>query len=483
MGDVIKRDIVGIDISAEELVFCQIKNVRGKKEFTDLLSYNIKDFSDDDIAQMLKNIFKDLKIRNPYVINVVPLHLTITKNLEIPSLDPKEINEIIDLQSGRQTPYAREEIIVDYINLGMHRQSYTKVLLVIVPRSAVKRQFEIMIKVGIRIEKMFFAPEGISTITYAHLNPELQDNPVGIVHIDSGSSDFIISLQGVPIFTRSIPIGASQILNEKDKFIDELKQSMETYHSEDIEKSPHMLLVTGATEQPPDFAMALTTVMHMPVKIIKYFDYLPLNEKITALPSIARHMSFFNVSSVIMNPHALKVNLLPEEIKLKRAFESRAADLIKMGVYVVCVFILLGGLVASRIYFRSTYLRSLRKQHDLSKLDAQVLEKSMEKVRVIKHYLKERGFSLQVLAAVYDILPKRILLDSIKMDQSGNLYLKGTARAMSDVFSFVVALEETEYFSNVQTNYTTSRKVEGEDRADFGIACILEESYAKDIKK
>ena len=86
-----------------------------------------------------------------------PAHLTIAKNIEIPSLDPDEIKEIIDLQAGRHTPYSRGEIIIDYINIGTYRENYTKILLVIVTLSVVRRQIEILAKAGLITEKVFFA--------------------------------------------------------------------------------------------------------------------------------------------------------------------------------------------------------------------------------------------------------------------------------------------------------------------------------------
>ncbi|MCP4650249.1 MAG: pilus assembly protein PilM [PVC group bacterium] len=467
-------DIVGIDLDGDELVFAYLKKTGTKKELINLTTYNIKEASDDDIVKMIKNLFKELKIKNPYLINVVPLHLAITKNLEIPSLDPREIREIIDLQSGRQTPYAREEIIIDYVDLGNYRQSYTKILLVIVTRVAIKRQFEIMEKVGVKIEKTLFAPEGISRFCLANLRNELQAVPVGIIHIDANFTDFIVSLRGNPIFTRSIPIGIDQISTDTDKFVEELKNSMESYYSEDIDKSPHVLVLTGAIDQPKDIEMALTASLHIPVQTMPYFKHLPLGPNIAAVPSIARHLSFFNVASVLLNPMAMKVSLIPEEIKLKRSFEEHAQALMKTGMYIICLLILIGGLFLGKIYFKSTYLQQLKSEYESTNHEAQILEKSMEKMRIIKHYIKARGYPLQVLASIYDVLPKRILLDSIKMSQEGNLYLKGTGRAMSDVFAFVVSLEDSDFFSNVQTNYTTSRQEDGEDWADFGISCILE---------
>ena len=44
----------------------------------------------------------------------------------------------IDLQAGRHTPFSREEILMDYLNIGTYRKNYTEVLLVIVNSNAVR---------------------------------------------------------------------------------------------------------------------------------------------------------------------------------------------------------------------------------------------------------------------------------------------------------------------------------------------------------
>lgn len=473
-----QKDIIGIDFSSDQLMISQLKISSKNKEFVNLAKYPIAGINEAEIAQMIVKAFKDLNIKNPYVVNVIPLHLTITKNLEIPSLDVKEIKEIIDLQSGRQTPYAREEIIVDYINIGTYRQSYTKILLVIVTRAAIKKQFDIMEKAGLKIEKIIFAPEGASRACYSQIKKEVKDLPVGMVHIDSDFTDFIVALKGVPIFTRNIPIGVKHLVNDplksETKFIEELKNSLETYQSEDIDKSPQLLVLTGATEKIEQLEKLLITELHMPIQVIPYFNFIPLSSDLANMPVLTRSVSFFNITSAALFLKLMKVSLIPEEIKLKRAFEERAQELIKMSIYIICLILIAGSFFVSQLYFKGQYLKKLKNTNAVTDEEAKILEKAMEKMRMVKHYLANRGYSLEVVAAVYDILPKEVMLTNIKMDTEKKLHLKGTARAMSNVFSFVSALEESDYFSNVKTNYTTSRKKDDEDWADFGISCVLE---------
>lgn len=471
------KEVIGVDFSGEEFVFARLKIEGKKKEFDNFTTYNIKGASDDEVAKILEKACQDLKVKNPVVVNIIPLHLAITKNLEIPSVDAREIKEIINLQSGRQTPYAREEIVVDYANIGTFRQSYTKILLTIVPRNTIKRQCEIMEKAGLKLEKILFAPEGIAQICRTQLTGDLLEHPIGIVHINLNFTDFIIAINGAASYTRSIPLGVKHYLEKTDEFmgklVEELKKSLEAYQAEDIGASAHLLFLTGAVEQLTDLSVILAAQLHIPNKILLYLGLLPLNQKALTASTINKHVSFFGVTAALMSLRSMKIDLVPEEIKLKRAFDERIQQLIRMSVYVVVILVLCGTIFISKFYFENVYLERLKIQNDTLAPEAEILERSMAKVRVIKHYIRNRGYSLKVVEALSEILPKRIMLTDIKMDAEGKLNIKGTARAMSDVFAFVVALEESEFFSNVQTNYTSSRKEQDEDWADFGISCLL----------
>ena len=53
---------------------------------------------------------------------------------------------------------------------------------------------------------------------------------------------------------------------------------------------------------------------------------------------------------------------------------------------------------------------------------------------------------------------------------------------MSEIFSFVNKLEDSQYFKNVETKYATKRSDKNKELSDFEILCPLEDKY-KDIKE
>jgi len=471
-------ELVGIDFSSNNLKLAQVKVSTTKREVVNLSSSNISGLSDEDISKAISSAYSGLKAKSPKFINIIPAHLAITKNIEIPSTDPNEIKEIINLQAGRHTPYSREEIIVDYIDIGTFKHSYTKVLLVIVNRSVVKRQSEILDKAGIKLERTLFAPEALAWSSSKMLRLETQDSPANIVHIDESFTDFSVISRNKLVFVRSIPIGAQYLIVEKEKyqlkFVEELKVSLEAYQSEDIAKPPSVLILTGAIGEIGDLSNILNANLGLPVKAIPYFKNTGLSEQALKISLEAKQISFLDVIAPLLASQELKVDLIPEEIKVKKSILEREKDLLKTGVFVLILFALIFFTLTSKIYFKSAYLKNINQRYRVLEEEAQKLEKDFTKISLIKNYLLYRGFSLEVLSELYNLTPLELSLDDIRFDSQGRFTIKGTAESMSVVYSFVDDMEKSRYFKAVKIKYTTKRKEKAKDVTDFEIACLLE---------
>jgi Tfp pilus assembly PilM family ATPase len=471
------RELIGIDFSGFNLKLVYLDVSLNKIEVVNVFHQNIVGLSDQDLSRAIRSVFGGLKAKNPQIINIVPSHLVITKNIEIPSTDPREIKEIIGLQAGRHTPYSREEIIVDYIEIGTYKNSYTKILLVIVTRNIVKRQYDLMEKAGLRLDRVLLAAEGLACSASKILKLENENSPSSIVHIDDGYTDFIITLRNKPMFIRSIPIGTQHLLGDRQtyeiKFVEEIRRSLEAYQNEDIEKIPSVLILTGAIDVVGSLEANLNDVLHLPIKSTPYFKNLILSAEALKNSSTAKGMSFLSIISSLTAFEKVKVDLVPEEIKLRKELEERGRDLIKTGIFLLAIFILLFSILMSKIYFKNAYLSKLIAKYQGIAQDAQKLQVNFEKIGLVKNYLASRGYSLEVLTELYTILTPDLQISDIRYDDQGKFTIRGTAEAMSTVFSFVENMEKSKYFKDVKTKYTTKRKEESKDLTDFEIACVL----------
>ncbi|MBU1061311.1 MAG: pilus assembly protein PilM, partial [Candidatus Omnitrophica bacterium] len=321
------QDLVGIDFSSNNLKLAHVKITSNKLELVDIVSHDITDLGDDDISKIIKDTINELNVKNVSGIDIIPSHMVITKNIEIPSTNPIEIREIINLQASRYTPYSREEIIVDYIDIDTYKHSYTKILLVIVARNIVKRHFEILNKAGIRSENVVFAPEALSCFVPRVLKLETKTSPIGIIHVDEDFSDFIVVSKNKPVFIRTISIGMHHILGDietyRSKFAEEITRTLEGYQNEDIEKSPGELILTGAMEEAKFLETILKDSLHLPTRIMPHFkDLITLSDGLKTRPFPER-LSFLNILASLFSRGEVKVNLIPEEVKLSKSLEDR----------------------------------------------------------------------------------------------------------------------------------------------------------------
>ena len=473
------KDVISVSLSGDNLKLAYAKVSPTRKELVDLVSYEIQGLSDEEITKSIRSSLDSLKLSAPEVIVTVPSHATIAKNIEIPSLDVREIREIVDLQAGRHTPYSREEIIIDYINIGAYRENYTKILLIIVTLSVIRRQIDILEQAGLRIEKVYFTPEVITHFSSSTVKSGQAQSVQTLIHVDAHFTDFINICKGEVIFVRSIPIGKQHLISERDRyqmrFIEEVKKSFETYQSEDIGSLPEEIILTGSVREDSELQDLLGKMLYMPVKFFSYLDHVPLaSQELKKSLSVGQD-SFFDVIAPLINPARKYINLIPEEIKLRKKFEEKSKDLVAAGVYILTILAMLCLILISKIYFKASYLKNINDMYAPVIEASKRLEKDFSQMRLIKRELKDRHIAIEVLAELYDLIPTDVQLNGIKFSLQGRFSIEGNSRTMGMVFSFIGDMEESELFKNVESKRTTKRKEEGEEIVDFEIICTIED--------
>ncbi len=469
------NDFLAIDLSSHDLKIAQINISPTRREISNLVTQSIQNLNDEDISKTIRQILNELGIVKPRVLLTIPSFVTITKNIEIPSRDPQEIKEIINLQASRHTPYSREEIIIDYVNIGTYRRNYSKVLLIIVPRSLIRRQLDILDKAGLSVERVTFVPEGVSYIVSKSLRFSALESPVGIIHLNDGFTDFLITQKDKVVFIRNVAIGAQHLLNDREryesKFVEEIRKSLEVYTGEDIEMNPGRFVLTGAIDALQDLAGILSNSLHISTDNLSYINQLSISEKARRVGLSNRHLSFLDVISCLLAHDTIKVDLVPEEIKLEKDLKQRGREIIKAGILVMTAFVLIYCIMVSKIYIKSRYLRNLSVQYKSVHKEAQELEGNFIKNQIVRDFLSTRGFSLEILAELYEALPLDIQITYLRFDIKGNFSVEGTAESMAGVFSFVDSLGKSSYFKKVETRYTRKRKQGERDVADFALIC------------
>jgi Tfp pilus assembly protein PilN len=181
----------------------------------------------------------------------------------------------------------------------------------------------------------------------------------------------------------------------------------------------------------------------------------------------------------LLNPDRVQINLIPEEVKLRKKFEEKSKDLVSSGISIMIILAMLCLSLITSIFFKSSYLTKISEKYEPVIEASKRLEDDFSQMRGIKKALKDRNAALDVLAELYTLIPLEIQLSGIKFTLQGNFSIEGNSRTMGSVFSFIGDMEESAFFKKVESRRTTKRRVDDQEIVDFEIICTLEDRSGK----
>jgi len=469
---------LGIEFSEDYVTIAILSNVHGKDEIPYIESIPVKEMSDQTVIDLLASTVKQTGLKNYEAILVISVKDAITKSLQIPSTIDSEIRDILNLQAGRQTPYSREELVIDYVNLGQYQGVYTKVFVAMVTTALIKKKYLILESAGIKVSKILFSADGVGAFCGKMLGGTSPESASAILNLNVATSDISIFCSRGLLFTRNIPIGEMHLSHERDaamlRLVDEIKKTLEAYLSEEIASLPEALYI--ARDNDKNAILVKSDLAGAGIDVREYVigDHILIKGATTTGSDALPRPSYVSLIMSLVSSDTLQISLIPEDVKLQRKFESKARRIITAGVLVMVIFFQICLIFISKMYFKEKYLNMLKKSYQSKVSEAGTLHSISEKTRVLKKYISERDTTVDTVARLYEILPEEIYLKGVTFDNEGKVEIKGTSKSMSRIFQFVTQLENDPLFSQVKTEYTENRKEGNEDVADFGIVMTLE---------
>jgi len=427
----------------------------------------------DEAAKALKSLLVPFN-RKASVICVVPANAATAKTIEVPSTDPEEIKSIINLQASRHTPYSREEVLISYINLGMNASNNTRLLLVIVHRDMVKERISVLERCGLDVDKILFAPEAQARFYAKALNLKKEAPACGVIDFTLNATSYIIIAKGSLLFERHIPLGIKAMVEGTDapaRLQDEIKKSMDAYVQEDGSDAPSSYVVTTSHEAVSHMLPALKEGLKIEFQVSSFLNFIKGSGDVRKkLQTQFGDDSFLDVIAPASTALKCEINLMPEEMILKKTVDAQSKEASKSGVAAVIMMVLIGAMIMSNIYFKDTFLnKKLIEQFAPQKAQVEVLQERMNKAKLVRGYIKDRMVSLDIIHELYTITPNSIYLNNITVDETGEVTIDGISDSMSEVFSYVKALDDSTMFKEAKTKSTSTKKDNGKDVAAFEI--------------
>ncbi len=475
-----------IELSDSRIKIVSLSESQGNLTVESVAQKSVVGLSDQDVAAFIAQYYKKQNIKSKQLVCAIPSGYLISKNVDMPSSDPEEIKKIIDLQAGRYTPYSREEIVIDYLSSSKPGQHYTNVLLIIVHRKNIDRLLKISELAGLEVSRIVCASEAMALICDQVRQRILQKNSaVTGIHVAEEQIDLIFSDQGQLVFARSIPVGFRHFSAGKESadadFAKELDQSFSAYQSQGIGQPVELVAFSGLAKQLASLEGTIKSSVPYASASSLVFEMIPeekefhLSDEALAACKNDPEVSFFSVIASVWMLKSLKLDFVPKEVKLRKKVQEGSRDIIALGVLLMTLILLICVFLGVQIYLKKDIIKRLESINVKTSDQAKTLEQASTKSRVLRNLLDSRGKGLYVFEKISTVIGEDIYLASFSFDKDDIIKLAGTADSMSRVFAFVTELEESQYFKDVKTNSTKSRRQGQREVADFEIECTFSE--------
>lgn len=473
---------VHLTFDEQTLKIVKIKKAGGRKAVGGVYVKEIVGLSPGDVAREILAGLAALKTKIRRVSLILPSKYVITKDIEVPSLDEEEIQSIVRLQAVRHTPYSREEVTVGHLNLEVLMERYTKALLVIGSNENIKKRTDVIAGAGCEVDAVHLSFEILAKATASYAAREYGTGPYGCVYLDTESTDFIAVVNYRPYFIRSIPIGARLLQADPTaglrKLMEEFRKTWDACQAECQGAVFKNFMILGAkTAEQRLLCKNIEDEYKVSAKPVTLEDRLNiLPEAHGGLENLGTRALLDVMMDGILEDEVFGLDLLPEDLRLKKSFRSKGREMFMMGIYMLAVFGLVVGIFLVQIYFRNHALGEMKQNYEAKQEEANKLIEISEETKFMRNFKQKRGVALKALDEFQKILPQQMYVSEISLSDEGKFTIKGTSELMSLVFSFVTEMENSPVFAGVASDYTKSRKEGEKDVSDFGITCTLEDN-------
>lgn len=472
-----KRRFTGLEIEAGFVKLAQAIESAGSRKIVKLIVKKLASESEKDIVEALRNIVGELKGHLGHLTVCIPRHKVTVRFLRFPTVNEKEIEGMVRLQSTKELPFSKEEIISDYLITEGTKDGYAKVALVIVHQDVINGYLDILRKAGLEPERITFSTEAILDWYEVVLRQEKSKGCAILIDLDIDNADIVICYNSHLGFTRGLSLGTSQLREDSDlknRLVEEIRRTIEGYTRLEKVKKVEKILLGQAGEARESLKTYLEQEFNLPCEMLVPLKNLTYQKEVSAV-QCNLELSLLKVLGMVLAVKRRKLNLLPVNLQEKQK--------LKLGTKRVCTaLVLLIGIIslglggfAKKIHDKQLRLFYLDREIKKTAPLALGIENMLKKIDLIETRRKIEGSSVDILHGLHNLVPEEISLSSFSYDEENKVVtLQGISTVMSEIFKFINTLEKSAYFKNVQLKYVSEKEAKAGGFTNFKIECSLE---------
>lgn len=264
---------IGIEIATDRVNVAQLVKQGSQYKLNRYVSKEIPEgvFEEGKItdppslAELIEDLFREGKIKAKKVATAVPMREAIIRIIPVPAeLSPEETSDLIlNHEAALYLPYPREDVDLDFLPLGNFLDDdgieKVRVLLVATRREVTDSYHEMFKQAGLQLEVLEINSFSLIRTIREQLRQFVAQEAAVLVDIEFDNTEIAIIVEGVPQFSRTVPIGIYQLHTALAQAMNVSAGREEIKVLEDINipNTPTDTQGTGATHINPGMASLL----------------------------------------------------------------------------------------------------------------------------------------------------------------------------------------------------------------------------------
>ncbi len=279
---------VGIELAPERINIAQLRKQGQGYKVTTLYSHEVPEgiFQGGEIvdspglAELIREAIAQSKIKVDRVATAVPMREAIIRIIPIPAeLDDQELRDmVLNHEAGLYLPYPREEVDLDYQKLGFFLDEdgieKVQVLLVATRREVTDMYLDTFRQVDLQIDVLEINSFALIRTVREQLRQFAPQEAAVLVDIEFDSTEIAIIVDGVPQFSRTVPIGTYQLQSALSRAMNlPTSRNTELLQGMTIPNTPADGMRTGATGINPGMAALLRVLGELADELRRSIDF------------------------------------------------------------------------------------------------------------------------------------------------------------------------------------------------------------------
>lgn len=215
---------VGIEISPERISLAQLQKKGQRYKLNVLSSVEVPEGAIDEgtiidppaVAELIQAVVQDSRVKTRQVATAIPGRESVIRLIPVPAeLNDSELRDYMNQEAGLYLPFPREEADVDYQKMGFFTDEdgieKVQVLLVATRKGVTDTYLDTFEQAGLQIKTLEIASFALIRTIRDQLRGYTPEQAVVLADIGFDCTEIAIVVNGVPQFSRTVPIGTYQV--------------------------------------------------------------------------------------------------------------------------------------------------------------------------------------------------------------------------------------------------------------------------------